>query len=355
MFLNSEALVIRFFVNLTLLKNVFFIPLSYLILNRKTGVFIKCNSMKQILCIPVVCILFFSGIFSSCSDSGKKTPDFVVPIYCDEDFEPIISTEAEVFDALNSPKGITPNYANEVEAIDMLVKDSVRLTVVSRKLTEYEKKKLKDTKNLKPREILIAYDGIAIIVNKNNPDSLITIDNLKKIFTREITDWSQLDPKSKLGKIQVVFNNPTSGTVRFIKDSICQGQTLSSELKALKTNMEVLNYVTETPYAMGIIGACWISNDKDSLQLSFNNKISVMGVTKDNVATAGNVTRPYLYNLAQKNYPLMREVYLIHTDPTYGTQQSFANFVAGDRGQRIILKSGLFPALQPTRLVERTK
>lgn len=308
--------------------------------------------MKGKIGVLTISVALISVFFASCNSGEKKTPNYVVPIYCDEDFKPIISTEVEVFEALNSPKGIIPMYSDEVTAFDMLVKDSVRLIVASRQLKEYEKKVLMDTKRLVAREVLVAYDGIAVIINRDNPDSLITTDNLKKIFLGEIADWNQLNPESKLGKIQTVFNHPSSGTVHYMKDSICEGQALSSELRALRTNQEVLEHVIATPNAMGIIGASWISNDKDSLQLSFNDKIRVMGVTTAAIATRNNVTRPYPYNLKLRDYPFIRNVYVIHTDPAYGTERSFAHFVASERGQRIIMKAGLLPATQVTRLVE---
>ncbi|MCL1942314.1 MAG: substrate-binding domain-containing protein [Candidatus Azobacteroides sp.] len=309
--------------------------------------------MKHSTYFFVLSIIMMGTLFASCDSTPKKTPDYVVPIYCDEDFEPIISTEAEVFEALNAPKGVIPCYSDEVTAVKMLLNDSVRLIVTSRRLTNSEKKMLLDTKKLVVREVLIAYDGIAIIVNKSNPDSLITVDNLKKIFMGQITDWNQLNPNSKLGKIQTVFNHPSSGTVQYVKDSICEGNALSSDLRALKTNKDVLEHVIATPNALGIIGVGWISNEKDSLQLSFSEKVSVMGITTASFPTNSNVSRPYPYSLKLRSYPFIREVYIVHTDPSLNTEFYFANFVAGERGQRIILKSGLLPATQVTRLVER--
>jgi len=58
----------------------------------------------------------------------------------------------------------------------------------------------------------MATDGLALIVNKQNADSLITVEQFKEILTGKITDWKQLNPASRLGALQLVFDNPNSST-----------------------------------------------------------------------------------------------------------------------------------------------
>jgi len=61
-----------------------------------------------------------------------------------------------------------------------------------------------------------------------------------------------------------------------------------------------------------------------------------------------NLIKPYI---ALGDYPFYRTVYAIINDPRQGLSSGFANFLTSDRGQRIILKSGLVPATQPVRIV----
>ena len=70
-----------------------------------------------------------------------------------------------------------------------------------------------------------------------------------------------------------MFDNPNSSTVRFAMDSICKGKPLYEELKAQKTNSEVINYVARTPGAIGVIGVNWLGNPRDTTNLSFNDRI----------------------------------------------------------------------------------
>ena len=55
--------------------------------------------------------------------------------------------------------------------------------------------------------------------------------------------------------------------------------------------------------------------------------------------------------MALEQYPLIRNIWMISTDPHLGLADGFISFVSSDKGQRIILKAGLLPAIAPIRLV----
>jgi phosphate transport system substrate-binding protein len=65
--------------------------------------------------------------------------------------------------------------------------------------------------------------------------------------------------------------------------------------------------------------------------------------------------KPFQGYIADGSYPLIRDVFVICRESTAGLGSGFASFVAGDVGQRIILKSGLVPATMPLRLVHVKK
>jgi putative phosphate ABC transporter phosphate-binding component len=198
----------------------------------------------------------------------------------------------------------------------------------------------------------MATDGLALIVNKQNTDSLITVDQFKEILTGKVTDWKQLNPASRLGELQLVFDNPNSSTVHYVLDSICGGMPLSKDLKAQKTNPEVISYVAKNPAALGVIGVNWIGNPADSTRLSFNDVIRIMAVSRADSATVGNSFKPYQAYLALNQYPLTRNVYILLNDPKSGLPSGLTSFLTDFRGQRIILKSGLVPATAAVRIVD---
>lgn len=299
--------------------------------------------------------LFFTLILFSCESKSKdKFTDTyttgVIPIAVDINFQPIIQQELDVFESIYPKAGIVPNYTNEGEAIDLLLKDSVRLAIATRPLSIKEEAFLRSRK-FAPHSYKIATDGIALIINNHNPDSLITVSQIKNILTGKITRWKDIYPKSKLDKIQVVFDNQNSSTVRYAIDSICVGQELSDKLNAQKTNLEVIDFVSKTPNAIGIIGVNWLRNHTDSTNLTFKNEVRVMAVSGESEATVENSFKPFQAYLFYGNYPLTRNIFIILNDPRSSLPSALTKFFTSDRGQRIILKSGLVPATQPVRIV----
>jgi phosphate transport system substrate-binding protein len=270
----------------------------------------------------------------------------------DDCFAPIIEAEVAVFEGLNPDASLMPLYMNEVDAVNMLLKDSLRLAILSRDLTDAEKEGIKvKNKTLNPRSQKIAIDGIALIINKENSDSLISLSQIKEIMTGGITSWKQLNPQSKLNNITVVFDNPNSSTVRFIKDSICMDKPFYDGLRAQENNQATLDYVAKTPNALGVIGVNWISNPNDTTNLSFIDKIRVMSVSKTYPATKDSSFQPLPAFLALGDYSLTRNVYVVLTDLRGTLPAGFTDFIVKDRGQRIILKAGLVPATRPIRLI----
>lgn len=295
------------------------------------------------------------ALLSACQGKPKdsRTDTYtsgVIAIAADESFRPIVQEEIDVFEGLTPLAGIVPRYVTEVEAVNLLLKDSLRLAITSRRLTPEEMNSFNSRKFF-PQEIKIAIDGLALITNPNNQDSLITVNELRSILTGETKRWKELYPSSRLGDIRLVFDNKNSSTVRFAADSICKGAPLSSDLKALKTNREVIDYVARTPNAIGIIGVNWLSDRNDSTGLSFSCEVRLMSVSAAAEATPQNSFKPYQAYLYYGDYPLTRSIYALLNDPRSALPWGFASFLASDRGQRIILKSGLVPATQPVRVV----
>ena len=306
--------------------------------------------------IHLYLIILAAVTFSACNRLQPKvtrtdTPTSgVASIVCEDCFSPIIQEEIAVFQGLNGEAQINPVYTNEVDAMNLFLKDSIRLIVVARDLTSAEDQSIR-SRELIPRSKKIAIDGVALIINRQNKDSLISVSNLKKIVTGEIRDWKDLNPKSSLGKIRVVFDNPNSSTVRFIKDTICEGKPFSDNIKAMLSNQSVIDFVSKTPNALGLIGVNWIGNEKDTTNLSFTNKVRVMSVSPYDDARLDNSYKPFAAYLALGKYPFYRDIYMIISDVQGGLTSGFMQFVTSDRGQRIILKSGLVPATRPTRLI----
>ncbi|MDR0940481.1 MAG: substrate-binding domain-containing protein [Mediterranea sp.] len=305
----------------------------------------------------VISILTLAALaLSACHPKPKdgRTDTFYsgrVAIAVDESLAPIIGEEVDVFEALRPEASVTPFGVTEVEAVRLLLADSVRLAIVSRRMSPAELEGLHSRKFF-PQEVKLATDGLALITNKQNPDTLISVADIRRVLTGRAERWKDLYPWSDLGELTLVFDNPNSGTVRFAIDSICRGDSLRGNVRALRTNREVMDYVARTPNAIGIIGVNWMSDRNDSTGLSFYNEVNVMSVSAAHPATPASGFKPFQAYLYSGQYPLARPVYAWINDPRDGLSAGFGHFLTTDRGQRVILKSGLVPATQPVRLVQ---
>ena len=298
--------------------------------------------------INLLLSVMFLGWLASCQPKPKdgRTDTFnsgVVAITADESFRPIIQEEIDVFEQLTPNASIIPIYTTEVEAISLLLKDSVRLAIATRTFTPKELEYFKRLKFM-PRAIKVAVDGLALIVNKENPDTLISVKDIRRILTGEVQNWKEIYPKSKLNDISLVFDNKNSSTVRFAMDSICKGKPLNTnKVYALNNNLQVIDYVAKNPDAIGVVWVNWLTNRSDSTRLTFKGDIRVMSVSAEDEARVDNSYKPYQAYLYYDNYPLARPIYILLNDPRNGLSWGFSNFMQTDRGQRIILKAGLLP------------
>ena len=310
--------------------------------------------MKNRFLIYSWVLLLGAGVLA-CNQTAEisDTPTSgTMKISVDESFAPIIDSHVYTFQKIYKYAKVTALYKSEGEVIKDLLQDSARLVVVARKLTPSEMQVF-DKIKVTPRVTKVAVDGVALIVHPDNKDTLLAIPQLKDIFTGKKTSWKQINPNSNLNDITIVFDNNNSSTARYVIDSINQKQPLPAKAFASKSNPAVVDYVANNPNAIGVIGVNWVSDSDDSTARGYLKKINVVAVgEKINPGDPDTYYQPIQAYLAEGTYPLKRDLYIISREARAGLGTGFASFVAGDKGQRIILKSGLLPAVSPVRLVQ---
>jgi phosphate transport system substrate-binding protein len=270
----------------------------------------------------------------------------------DEGYRPIFETQIDVFDSIYSQAKIDAKYEPENVVVKMLLDDSVEVVILSRKLNESEENYFK-SRGFTPKWTRLAWDALAVIVHPSNRDTALTVEQVADILSGKTTNWNQINPKSALGGIQIAFDNPNSGLLRYAKDSILRGTPLAPQVFAVKTNPEVIKYVSEHVGAVGIISMNWISDTDDKGVQKFRKSIKIAEISPKK----GEIGyQPYQAYLARGNYPFRRSVFIINAQGrAFGLGTGFASFVASQRGQLMMLKSGLLPANSPLRLIEVKK
>jgi len=269
------------------------------------------------------------------SDSSKMVVD--------ESLQPIVDEELYIFKALDSTEHPKVTYAPENTAVNLLLADSLRFAILPRDLYPNEYKTLRD-RNVYPRVGRFAIDAIAIIVNKASNDTTITVSEIKNM----------LNGQAKQDK-NIIFDNPNSGLVRYLKELSGNTALTGKNIFSLKSNKDVIKYVAGHPNSIGIAGFAWLNDpDKDYADAVDNVKIVAVRNDVGKNQSAAYYT-PSQTTLALKQYPLTRDLFIVNATGKTGLGKAFEYFVRGDRGQRIILKSGILPDNIPDREINIVK
>jgi len=318
-------------------------------------------------------LLLAAGLLPSCgggTGSQSEPTDTAtsgrVSISVDETFAPILESEVDTFQKLYTDAHVKASYQPEDSVMLDLLNDKVKLAIVSRDLNAAEKAELAK-QTMTPTTIHVGIDGLAIILHPSNPDSLLTVAQLRSIFSGQTTNWSKVSGQKKLGDINVVFDANRSSTLRFVRDSLLRGQPLTKRVFAANSNPEALAYVAAHPNAIGVVGVNWVSDHDDPTVTSFLRSVRVASITARPNPTKDDYIPPYPRYLAPytpeqlkentslQRYPLQRNIYIINREARTGLGSGFASFVAGQKGQLIFYKSGLLPAKMQARIITTPK
>ena len=304
--------------------------------------------MRKTFIYTFFCILATTALIG-CDNSDKRggrtdtETSGEVTIVADESLKPVVQELIDQFEFKWPKAKINLLDTTENRVFEMIRDMQTCLLFTTRPLKDSETAYLKTKKQL-PSVFPIAYDALALIINPNNNDSCISVKNIKDILTGKVTKWNEIYQGSKLGNFDVVFDNKESATLHYVVDSILDGKPIDNpNITAAKTSAEVIEYVHNTPGAIGIIGSNWLNDKGDTTNLTFINKIRVMKVTANDVATASNSWKPYQVYLLDGRYPFARTLYAICVDPQRKLPWSFANYTTSPTGQLIVKRAGLLP------------
>ena len=319
--------------------------------------------------------LVLAAFATACSPIKRgEYADGSATMYCDDGFRHILQEEIEVFEYQYPNSAIIPFYVDEQAAMDSLLEDKTQLVVTTHDLTEDQIKYIKDKYRRIVRQRCIAVDAVALIVNKDNPVSSLTLDDIKGIIEGKISKWNQLAVPDE-AKIRLVFDNQGSSTVSYMREKFLDGKGKVSDNPnafAQKDNAEVFDIVKKDKNAIGIISVSWLGADlQEAKNVPVDKRMEDYAVENDTVAT--NLTTevkilkvanpveendystvgymPYQAYIFSGEYPLFRKVYMISTATKSSVLNSFYEFTSGFIGQKIISKTGILPYHMSTRMV----
>lgn len=182
-----------------------------------------------------------------------------------------------------------------------------------------------------PKEFVIAYDGVAVIVNKNNPIDKLTIEDLHNIFTGKVTNWKAFGGKDL--PIVTLSREVSSGTHLYFKEEVIQlgkkdnKEEFSDQTLLLTSSQAIVEEVAGNEGAIGYLGMGYLSDRTKALL----------------VASSQEFYPPTVENVVNKTYPLSRPLYAYTDGEPRGIVRLFLDFTLSPTGQKQFIETGFVP------------
>ena len=273
--------------------------------------------MKKIitvLCAAVMALSLFAGCGQKANDNGTTTGG-TVSTDGSTSMEKVIGALGESFMEANSGTTFTYNPTGSGSGIQAVSEGRCDIGLSSRALKDDEK-----ASGLK--ETIVALDGIAIIVNPQNPVKDLSLEQVAKIYTGEITNWKDVGGED--AEIVLIGREAGSGT-RDGFESITETKDACQYRQELTSTGDVITTVSQNPNAIGYASLAAI---KDSVKaLTVNGVAPTEATVKDGTYL---VQRPFV--LVTKEGAALSE-----------TAQKFFDFATSADAASIISAAGAVP------------
>ena len=177
-------------------------------------------------------------------------------------------------------------------------------------------------KGVAMKPTIVCFDGIAVIINGNNPIADLTKRQVEQIFTGDVTDWSAVGGTP--GTISVYTRNTSSGTYSDFKDLAMKKRDYAGSSQKMAGNEQIVAEVAKNPNGIGYVGLAYIHEDGIKV-------ISIEGGT------------PTKESVLAKKYPYARPTFYYTNGEPEGEAAKFIDFTLSDVGQKIVEQIGFVP------------
>jgi phosphate transport system substrate-binding protein len=178
---------------------------------------------------------------------------------------PLSQKEAEDYMNANPSQTVTVTGGGSGVGISALIEGTTDIAQSSRKIKFEEKQKIQEGGNLL-KEVIIAYDALAIVVHPNNKVTNLTREQLEGIFTGKITNWKDVGGDDL--KIVPYSRETSSGTYEFFKESVLKNKNYKSGIMSMPATGAIVQSVGQTKGAIGYIGLAYLNKDVKAIHVS---------------------------------------------------------------------------------------
>lgn len=276
--------------------------------------------MKKSFLLPLVIILIV-GLLAGCTGPASQEQDQesqennegalsgTITIAGSTSVQPLSDELRKVFEEKHPDVTINVQGGGSSAGVKAAANGAAEIGAASRKLKESEK-------DLGLNVITIARDGIAIAVHPSNTVSDISLEEIKKVYTGQITNWKELGGKD--AAIEVVTREEGSGTRGAFEDLVMGDKKITDDALVQPSNGAVRTTVANSENAIGFISLGYLNDEVKGLKIE--------GV------------EPSTDSILKGDYSLFRPFNYLTNGKPEGIVKAYIDFVLSEEGQEIVAK-----------------
>ena len=277
-------------------------------------------------------IIFLASFFIvGCSPkNGEKTETVqYLTIKGSDTMVHLASDWAETFMKTHPNIEISVTGGGSGTGIAALLNGTTDICIASRKIKNKEIK-LASEKGISPNEIVTSRDGIAVVVNPENPIKVLSIEQIGKIYTGAYKNWQDVGGPDQ--QLIVLSRESSSGTYVFFQEKAMKKKDYTQDAMLMPSTSAIIQSVTQDKWAIGYVGLGYGVKAQD--------KVKMLHI-KDQ-ANSPEIS-PSVASVQNDSYSLARPLHFYTNGALNGAAKEFVEFVLSKEGQKIVLESGYVP------------
>ncbi len=239
---------------------------------------------------------------------------------------PLSQKEAENYMKKNPGSSISVTGGGSGVGLSAIMSGTTDIAQSSRSMKMDEKLKMQDAGKAF-KEVIIAYDALAVIVHPSNKLSQLTREQLEGIFTGKINNWKDVGGADL--KIIVYSRETSSGTYEFFREHVLNKKNFGSTALLMPATGAIVQSISQTPGAIGYVGLAYIEKNVKAIKVSYDK-----GKT---------YVTPSVENAKNKSYPVTRPLFYYYLIASEKTLAPYINYILSDEGQKTVLSEGYVP------------
>jgi phosphate transport system substrate-binding protein len=236
---------------------------------------------------------------------------------------PLSQKVAEAFMKSQSGASVTVTGGGSGVGISALIEGTTEIAQSSRKIKFDERGKMQEGGKTS-KEVIVAYDALAIIVHPQNRVTNLTREQLEGIFTGRIRNWKDVGGDDLA--IIPYARETSSGTYEFIKEYVLRNRNYMNGILSMPATGAIMQSISQTRGAIGYVGLAYLNSNVKAINVSYDQGKSYVAPT---VANAKNNTDP-----------IVRELYYYYDAKQEARVKSLIDFVLSTEGQKIVTEIG---------------